>query len=246
MVAIVIAAPMASARRDRDQRRPRRDRAGRASPPCLRAPSARRSSGRRRWPPASSPATIAPSSGTSSAPRASSTPHLAHPPEAVGAGERRPREEPDPGIAPRRADRAGAGRGCRRGTRARSRRPSTACGVPARSRLMPALSMAPKPEASLHQDDVEPAIELPADRAHRADVLEAERAVHADRAGVGRVADHGQHLARAGGLASRDQLGEQKAAEAAARRSRRRGRPSPRGRSDSRGAAGTGSPRHSR
>ena len=75
---------------------------------------------------------------------------------------------------------------------------------------------------------------------------EAERAVHADRAGVGRVADHGEHLARAGGLAARQQLGQEQPAEAAAGRRRRRGRPSPRGRSDRPGAAGTGWRRRSR
>ena len=44
-------------------------------------------------------------------------------------------------------------------------------------------------------------------------MLEAERAVHADRPGVLRVADHRQHLARARGLAAGDQLGQQQPAE---------------------------------
>ena len=77
-------------------------------------------------------------------------------------------------------------------------------------------------------------------------VREAERAMHADRAGVGRVADHRQHLARAGRLAARDQFDQEQPAEAAALRAR--------GEIDRildaeairRAAAGTGSRRRSR
>src|SRR5471032_338764 len=67
-------------------------------------------------------------------------------------------------------------------------------------------------EAALHQDDVEPALEIPARGLEHAAVLEAARAVHGDRAVVVGVADHGQHLANAERFAARDQFHQQQLA----------------------------------
>ena len=57
-------------------------------------------------------------------------------------------------------------------------------------------------------------------RLQHAGRLEAERTVHRDRGRVGRIADHREHLPAAGGLAAGDELGQQQAAYALARRFR--------------------------
>ena len=188
-----------------------------------------------------------PSSGISSAAeRGRPDAERAHAPDAVGADERRQRVQPGPEVARGRAGRSGAGRGCRRRARARSRRvcdrgrPTGAAAASSRRRGGARPEVRCIRTTSSQRSNFQPRPRcVPVWR-------EAERPVHADRAAVGRVADHGQHLARAGGLAAREQLGEQQAAEAAAGACRRRGRSNPRGRSDRPGAAGTGWRRRSR
>src|SRR5437879_9952770 len=59
-------------------------------------------------------------------------------------------------------------------------------------------------ERALHHHGVEPAAEFEADIRMRPDHLEAARGVHADRSGVGGIADHGDHLAVAAALAFLD------------------------------------------
>ena len=141
---------------------------------------------------------------------------FAHAPEAVGADERRPRVQPGPEVAAAvqveamqaeaAADEREPGRD---GARSRptdrrgGRRQAGAVAAPGpRCRCMTTTSS--------QRSNFQPAAAM------RAGVGEAERPVHADRAAVLRIADHGQHLARAGGLAAGEQLGEQEAAVAAA------------------------------
>src|SRR5204862_8359215 len=71
-------------------------------------------------------------------------------------------------------------------------------------------------ERALHHHGVEPAAEFEADIRMRPDHLEAARGVHADRSGIGGIADHGDHLAVAAALAFLDQAMQQPQADAAA------------------------------
>src|SRR5678815_4624663 len=63
---------------------------------------------------------------------------------------------------------------------------------------------------------VDPAAELEAHRAQRADAKKAGRGVQADRGGVGAVADHRDDLPVAETLATADELSEQQLADALA------------------------------
>ena len=165
---------------------------------------------------------------------------------AVGADERRPRDAASPAGRGRRAGRSGAGRGRRRASASQVAMVFERVARPARRPASAGAVAAPGPRCrcmsttSSQRSNFQPAASIvPAWR-------EAERAVHADRAGVGRIADHGEHLARAGGLAARQQLGQQQPADSRGRPRRRRGRSSPRGRSGRPAAAGTGWRRRSR
>ena len=71
-------------------------------------------------------------------------------------------------------------------------------------------------ERALHHHGVEPAAELEADIGVRPDHLEPAFGVKADRAGIGGIADHGDHLPVAARLAFRDQPLQQLQADAAA------------------------------
>jgi hypothetical protein len=62
---------------------------------------------------------------------------------------------------------------------------------------------------ALHDDDVEPAVELPADSGERSDVHEADSCVQADGSLVCGVTDSRQHLSDAQRLASGDERGEE-------------------------------------
>ena len=66
----------------------------------------------------------------------------------------------------------------------------------------------------MHDDDVEPAVELPADGGERSNVSKAEGRVQADGALVGGVADTRQHLSDAQHLATGDERGEKGLADA--------------------------------
>ena len=70
-------------------------------------------------------------------------------------------------------------------------------------------------QRALHHHGVEPAAEFEADRGMGADQCEAQAAVQADRAGIGGIADHRDHLAVAAGLAVRDQPPQQQSADPA-------------------------------
>src|SRR3546814_3091544 len=70
-------------------------------------------------------------------------------------------------------------------------------------------------EGALHEDRVDPAPVLEADGRKDAAVAEAMARVQADGAGVGAVADHGDHLAVAESGAALDQRTEQRRADAA-------------------------------
>src|SRR5258708_39316903 len=71
-------------------------------------------------------------------------------------------------------------------------------------------------EWALHEDAVDPAAVLPADRGQRAERSEAERLMQTDRPLVARVADDGYHLPEAVRGAAIDQGGEERAADAVA------------------------------
>ena len=71
-------------------------------------------------------------------------------------------------------------------------------------------------ERALHHHGVEPAAEFEADIGVRPDHLEAAFGVNADRAGIGGIADHGDHLPIAARLALGDQPLQQLQADAAA------------------------------
>src|SRR4051794_31035484 len=68
----------------------------------------------------------------------------------------------------------------------------------------------------LHHDRVQPAAEFQPDAGMRADHFEAGPGVHADRAGIGRIADDGDHLAEAPRLAFDDQPLQQERPDPAA------------------------------
>ena len=69
-------------------------------------------------------------------------------------------------------------------------------------------------DGALHDDDVEPTVELPANSGERSDIREAESSVQADGALVGGVADARQHLSDAQRLAPGDECGEKDLANA--------------------------------
>src|SRR6185437_7679883 len=74
----------------------------------------------------------------------------------------------------------------------------------------------PCPEIALHQHGVEPAAKLEPDALDRPDPAEAERGVQRDRRRLRRIADHGDHLAKATLLRLGDEAAEQRRADAAA------------------------------
>src|SRR5690349_12772216 len=76
------------------------------------------------------------------------------------------------------------------------------------------------PERSLHQNAVEPTPELEADIVEGADQAEAGGAMQLDRADVGGIADHCDHLPKSGQLGLADQPVEERAADPATLRRR--------------------------
>src|SRR5690606_6834183 len=97
------------------------------------------------------------------------------------------------------------------GATRRLRRHEARPGSPARPGRFGAMA-----QRALHVDGVEPALELPARVPQDPDDFEAESEVQADRAGIGAVADDGDHLAGADRLTALDQLADQRAAGTAA------------------------------
>ena len=82
--------------------------------------------------------------------------------------------------------------------------------LPTRRRAVAAVA-----ERALHHHGIEPAAELEADIGMGADHLESAYGVHADRSGVGGIADHRDHLPVAARLRFRDQPLQQLQADAA-------------------------------
>ena len=189
---------------------------------------------------------ISPSSGISSQARRSSWPRsrMRCTPNRPSSGGQR--VQPAEQVAPGRAGRSGAGPACRRAPPARW--PASSSGASGRLRLATSTGSqrarararaASGPRRASGSNFQPEAFSTPV-------CSKPSACVQGDRAGVVRVADHGQHLARAARLAARHQLGQQQPADAAAAWPTAPGRSSPRRRSGRRGAGGSGWHRRSR